>query len=191
MTLSLVARRRERAAGLRHLRWLTAKRTTEPRGRSLSAQARAAEPLMFPSLLANDIQTGLKQFLVTAFEPSDEFFHGLLARFVENEAAWMKGPFLHAGLPFRPGPAGRAFFEGFETQNPSYTHQEKSWQRLVSRSGASNTIVATGTGSGKTECFLYPVLDDCARALKAGDRGVKALVIYPMNALATDQARRF
>ena len=122
---------------------------------------------MLPSLLARDIQTGLKQFLVTAFEPSDDFFHGLVSRFVENESAWMKGPFLQTGLPFRPGPAGRAFFEGFETQNPSYTHQEKSWQRLASQRGASNTIVATGTGSGKTECFLYPVLDHCARALKA------------------------
>ena len=119
---------------------------------------------MLPSLLARDIQTGLKQFLVTAFEPSDDFFHGLISRFVENESAWMKGPFLQTGLPFRPGPAGRAFFEGFETQNPSYTHQEKSWQRLASQAGASNTIVATGTGSGKTECFLYPVLDHCAQS---------------------------
>jgi DEAD/DEAH box helicase domain-containing protein len=146
---------------------------------------------MLPSLLARDVQTGLKQFLVTAYEPSDDFFHGLVSRFVENEAAWMKGPFLQTGLPFRPGPAGKGFFEEFETQNPSYTHQEKAWQRLVSRPGAGNTIVATGTGSGKTECFLYPVLDHCSRALKAGERGVKALVIYPMNALATDQARRF
>lgn len=146
---------------------------------------------MLPSLLARDIQTGLKQFLVTAYEPSDDFFHGLISRFVENESAWMKGPFLQTGLPFRPGAAGTAFFDGFETQKPSYTHQEKSWQRLASRTGASNTIVATGTGSGKTECFLYPVLDHCARALKRGESGVKALVIYPMNALATDQARRF
>lgn len=146
---------------------------------------------MLPSLLARDIQTGLKQFLVTAYEPSDDFFHGLISRFVENESAWMKGPFLQTGLPFRPGPAGTAFFDGFETQKPSYTHQEKSWQRLSSQAGASNTIVATGTGSGKTECFLYPVLDHCARALEGGERGVKALVIYPMNALATDQARRF
>ena len=34
-------------------------------------------------------------------------------------------------------------------------------------------------------------LDHCARARKAGEGGIKALVIYPMNALATDQARRF
>src|SRR5699024_1268216 len=49
-----------------------------------------------------------------------------------------------------------------------------------------------GTGSGKTECFLYPVLDHCLRARQSGQtQGIKALVIYPMNALATDQARRF
>jgi DEAD/DEAH box helicase domain-containing protein len=35
------------------------------------------------------------------------------------------------------------------------------------------------------------VLDQCARARKAGEGGIKALVIYPMNALATDQAHRF
>ena len=51
--------------------------------------------------------------------------------------------------------------------------------------------MATGTGSGKTECFLYPLLDHCARANSDGVAGIKALVIYPMNALATDQARRF
>ena len=146
---------------------------------------------MLPSLLARDIEAGLKQFLITAFEPSDDFFHGLVSRYLENESGWMKGPFVQTGLPFRPGPAGRGFFEGFETQKTSYTHQERSWQRLASQLGASNTIVATGTGSGKTECFLYPVLDHCAKARRAGEPGVKALVIYPMNALATDQARRF
>ncbi|MCB1688975.1 MAG: DEAD/DEAH box helicase, partial [Halioglobus sp.] len=64
----------------------------------------------------------------------------------------------------------------------------QAWQRLVSGARAANTLVATGTGSGKTECFLYPVLDHC---LRAGQPGIKAIVIYPMNALATDQAKRF
>src|SRR5699024_8539324 len=52
------------------------------------------------------------------------------------------------------------------------------------------TIVTTGTGSGKTESFLYPVLDHAARAKKAGIGGIKALILYPMNALANDQAGR-
>lgn len=145
---------------------------------------------MLPSLLARDIQTGLKQFLVSGFEPADAFNHGLMSRFVEDTAAWLKGPYLQLGLPFQAGASGRNFFKSFETPFPGHSHQERAWARLASDRKAQSTLVATGTGSGKTECFLYPVLDHCARARAAGEAGVKALVIYPMNALATDQARR-
>ena len=51
-------------------------------------------------------------------------------------------------------------------------------------------LVATGTGSGKTECFRLPLLDHCRQQQAPGQRGIKAILIYPMNALATDQARR-
>lgn len=145
---------------------------------------------MLPSLLACDIKNGLKQFLVAGFEPADPFMHGLMSRFVEDESTWLKGPYVQVGLPFVPGKAGRSFFTNFSTEFPSYSHQESAWQRLSGHHLAANTLVATGTGSGKTECFLYPVLDHCARAMKASEHGIKALVIYPMNALATDQARR-
>lgn len=145
---------------------------------------------MLPSLLAKDIQSGLKQFLVTAFEPADAFMHGLMSRFVEDESAWLKGPYVQVGLPFEPGLTGRNFFASFETTFPGFSHQEQAWKRLSSQRLAASTLVATGTGSGKTECFLYPVLDHCARARAAGEAGIKALVIYPMNALASDQARR-
>ncbi len=146
---------------------------------------------MLPSLLTREIQQGIKQFLITGFEPSDAFFSGLMQRFVANEAAWMKGPYLQLGLPFRPGASGQNFFAGFTTENPAYIHQEVAWNRLSSNKQAANTLVATGTGSGKTECFLYPLLDHVLRARAAGEQGIKALVIYPMNALASDQARRF
>lgn len=145
---------------------------------------------MLPSLLAKDIQTGLKQFLVSAFEPADAFTHGLMSRFVEDEETWLKGPFVQVGLPFSVGEAGRRFFSAFDTTFPGFSHQEQAWERLSSNRQALSTLVATGTGSGKTECFLYPVLDHCARARAGGEAGVKALVIYPMNALASDQARR-
>ncbi|MDN3918725.1 DEAD/DEAH box helicase [Roseateles violae] len=145
---------------------------------------------MLPSLLARDIQTGLKQFLISAFEPADSFMHGLITRFVEDEEAWLKGPYVQVGLPFSVGSAGRGFFPGFETTFPGFSHQERAWERMSSQRLGLSTLVATGTGSGKTECFLYPVLDHCARAKAAKEAGVKALVIYPMNALASDQARR-
>lgn len=146
---------------------------------------------MLPSLLAREIQNGLKHFLTTGFEPSDPLFAGVMQRFTENEARWMKGPYIQVGLPFRHGTQGKTFFGNFETEHPGHIHQEAAWQRLSSKLAAASTLVATGTGSGKTECFLYPLLDHCARAIGDGVSGIKALVIYPMNALAADQARRF
>ena len=145
---------------------------------------------MLPSLLIKDIQQGLKQHLLSSQEPSDDFFNGILSRFVEDESSWQRGPFLQLGLPFQAGKSGRSFFSDFETEKPGYQHQEAAWLGLSSQHQATNTLVATGTGSGKTECFLYPILDHVARAKRNKEAGIKALIIYPMNALATDQARR-
>jgi DEAD/DEAH box helicase domain-containing protein len=145
---------------------------------------------MLPSLLARDVQQGIKQFLITGFEPSDDFLHGLMRRFVADETAWLKGPYLQVHLPFTAGAKGKSFFAGFQTEFPSFTHQEVAWRRLSSHRLAANTLVATGTGSGKTECFLYPLLEHCIAARKNKELGIKGLVIYPMNALASDQARR-
>ena len=53
--------------------------------------------------------------------------------------------------------------------------------------------MATGTGSGKTECFLLPVIDALLLEGQAGTLrrpGVRALLLYPMNALANDQLKR-
>ena len=53
------------------------------------------------------------------------------------------------------------------------------------------TLLTTGTGSGKTECFLYPILDYCYHQNRFEHRtGVKVIIMYPMNALASDQAKR-
>ena len=88
-------------------------------------------------------------------------------------------------LPFRHAPEGGEPFPETPLGFTPWRHQRDAFNRL---SRGQSTVIATGTGSGKTECFLYPVLDHC-RA-QAGAAGVKAIVIYPMNALASDQARR-
>ena len=72
--------------------------------------------------------------------------------------------------------------------NP-YLHQEKAFDRLTGDN--QNRPSCHGYGFRKTECFLYPLLEHCARERAAGKAGIKAIVIYPMNALATDQAKRF
>lgn len=68
-----------------------------------------------------------------------------------------------------------------------HLHQESAFHRLKSPNYQS-TLVATGTGSGKTECYMIPILDYCYQNYR--ERGIKAILIYPMNALATDQAKR-
>lgn len=69
--------------------------------------------------------------------------------------------------------------------NSLYKHQENAIKSILED---KCTIVSTGTGSGKTEAFLIPILDYCIK--NKYKKGVKAIIIYPMNALAGDQLRR-
>ena len=72
-----------------------------------------------------------------------------------------------------------------------YRHQIEAIR--AAREGKS-IVVSAGTGSGKTECFLIPILDDLLREAldaKQGLRGLRSLLIYPLNALVFDQMGRW
>src|SRR5438874_2369421 len=69
-----------------------------------------------------------------------------------------------------------------------YLHQQRVFEAV--RQG-NHVLVSTGTGSGKTESFLYPIVDDLLRQRDQGMRsGLTAILVYPMNALANDQLDR-
>lgn len=72
-----------------------------------------------------------------------------------------------------------------------YTHQLEAWQALLG-SGYRSVVVTSGTGSGKTECFMVPVLSHLAqaRASEGAVHGVRALFLYPLNALIQSQRDR-
>ena len=106
---------------------------------------------------------------------------------LEHKNKVFREPYVSVKLPFRKCEEDKKWFEGIDLKFPPYLHQEKSFERLNYNSPKS-TLVATGTGSGKTECFLYPILEYCYK--HRGEDGIKAILIYPMNALATDQAKR-
>src|SRR5690606_25458167 len=107
-----------------------------------------------------------------------------------------KGPYVRLRLPFRPAePGWRESLEWYGGFDPPYGHQAAAFARLSSLADGRPrrplpTLVTTGTGSGKTEAFLYPILDHVLRARRDGVRGTKALILYPMHALANDQALR-
>lgn len=72
-----------------------------------------------------------------------------------------------------------------------YVHQEEAIR--AAHLNDKNVVVATGTASGKTECFLYPIFFELYRQHLEGtleEPGVRALILYPMNALANDQRER-
>ena len=143
---------------------------------------------MIPSVIARQVQRGVEDFLLTTFPITNPFFAGTLEKLLATPGMLFRGPYLSIKLPFVPADeAPRPFPEVLPESFAPYRHQQQAWDRLDTRAGRS-TIVATGTGSGKTECFLYPILDHCFR--QRGRRGIKAILIYPMNALATDQAQR-
>jgi ATP-dependent helicase YprA (DUF1998 family) len=78
----------------------------------------------------------------------------------------------------------------FQRDWKPYRHQHAAWQQLLSGEPRS-VVVSTGTASGKTECFLVPILQDLHR-LSGGAKlhGVKALFLYPLNALINSQRER-
>ncbi|MGH3528257.1 MAG: DEAD/DEAH box helicase, partial [Pseudonocardiaceae bacterium] len=148
---------------------------------------------MLPSLVAEDLRASLTSFLGTTFALGDDDVRAELERFVADpEHGVFRGPFVCLRLPFRPADdEWRAHLDWSPRGFRPYRHQAQAWVRLASRDKVPRpTLVTTGTGSGKTESFLVPLLDHCRRQRRAGQRGIKALVLYPMNALANDQARR-
>ena len=77
--------------------------------------------------------------------------------------------------------------------DPPYDHQAEALELALTRP-FHDLVVTTGTGSGKTETFLLPILGRSAEEAIAGNtfgtRAVRALLLYPMNALVNDQLGR-
>jgi DEAD/DEAH box helicase domain-containing protein len=118
--------------------------------------------------------------------------HEAFYKFVTDaEDGIFKGPYVSLKLPFYVKATDDELIPlqiapGF----PPYDHQFKAFKRLTTQDNhkPQSTLVTTGTSSGKTECFLYPILDHCYKNIDR--KGIKVIILYPMNALATDQAKR-
>lgn len=152
---------------------------------------------LLPLSQAQTIAENLLDYLGTTFALADPDARRALDAFLRDpDNGMFRGPYVRVRLPFRPAAEGwREHLEWYEGFTP-YGHQAAAFARLSSyrpsaeRPRPQPTLVTTGTGSGKTESFLYPILDHVQRANRAGIKGMKALILYPMNALANDQALR-
>jgi ATP-dependent helicase YprA (DUF1998 family) len=159
---------------------------------------------MNPITVSADIEQTYLRYLGTAFKLRDgalreDFFQQL------RKFEFFKGPYLEATAPFEQGlklsdlaregvldpsslPVLTSAFPYLEKNN-LYSHQEIAIRKL---NAGRNVVIASGTGSGKTEAFLLPIIDQLLREKQKGTLGpgVRAMILYPMNALVNDQLRR-
>ena len=136
---------------------------------------------MIPSIVARQTRETVLDYLRTTFSLSDHEAESTLFSFLDSRAGMFRGPYLDVRLPFRKAPQGAPIPLDIAPGFVPYRHQLRAFQRLYTRGGhqPQPTLVTTGTGSGKTECFLFPILDHCWR--EAGKPGIKAILLYPMN----------
>jgi ATP-dependent helicase YprA (DUF1998 family) len=149
------------------------------------------------------ITAAYRRYLASLLPVRDPAIGAALADQIATSPLLSKGPLLEATPPYQVGATLRDLLaEGvldpafarlagpaLPLDRPLYLHQE---QALRKAAAGRNLVVATGTGSGKTESFLLPILDSLAAEHAAGKlgSGVRALLLYPMNALANDQLKR-
>jgi DEAD/DEAH box helicase domain-containing protein len=81
----------------------------------------------------------------------------------------------------------------FPKERAPYAHQLDSIKAAKEGYAAAvkpTVMVSAATGAGKTECFLLPLIDELYRNPPVEGEGVSAIILYPMNALVTDQVDR-
>lgn len=149
---------------------------------------------------SNYINNRYKEYICSSFHFQNQNIQELFRTELEKEQLF-KGPYVDLNLPFRRGESIDSLIEegvmsklfkklnNINFERPLYAHQEHAIRHINSEHGA---IVTTGTGSGKTECFLFPVLNDILFDIEKGKdhKGIRAIFLYPMNALVNDQLDR-
>ena len=156
-----------------------------------------------PVVYTEKIVRSFLRYQLTAYPFAAPHLHRQMRKLLSldetRQSPLLKGPFVSLSRPFRQGAEiGELVGEGVlhphlgaripEAITRLYAHQERAVRSVV---GGRTTLVSTGTGSGKTECFLYPVVSRCFELRDQGAApGISAVIVYPMNALAEDQLMR-
>ncbi len=162
-----------------------------------------------PVIASKNIKEEFVSYISTSFCFEDE---NLRKQFIEqlNENI-SNGPYLEINDVFKSGLSINElidegilpkWFMDLEAKKPNdnlhkkclpldrilYLHQEQAIRTIVS---GNNAVISTGTGSGKTNCFLIPVLNELLKEKEENTLGpgIRAIFIYPMNALANDQMK--
>lgn len=150
---------------------------------------------MLPLQQAYEAKDAIIEYLKATFNFKDKEVNDAFYAFIQNDKYGIAHePYISLKTPFTSADSDGSDVMDIVPGYTLYKHQYQSFQRLTSKDNHSPqpTLLTTGTGSGKTECFLFPLLDYCYQWRQNHEHaeGVKAIILYPMNALASDQAKR-
>ena len=153
-----------------------------------------------PLVLADSLESTLKRYIATTVpihsrytELQQSFWNTLTGESLVNGPYIETIPDFQKGCPLRTLLTSQGGFmhDGLSALDDTildrklHLHQELALTK--SCRDRQNLVVATGTGSGKTETFLYPMVDLLLKDTNFDQHGVRVILIYPMNALANDQ----
>lgn len=141
------------------------------------------------------------RYQVTTYPFADPQLHAQLRTLLNLEetrrSPLLQGPYITLSKSFRQGATvGQLAADGILHPHlvnlakfpVLFGHQEAAIRAVVA---GRPTVVSTGTGSGKTEAFLYPIISRCLNLRdQNAPPGIVAVILYPMNALAEDQLDR-
>lgn len=159
-----------------------------------------------PIKAARRVENSYREYIAATIHFADANLQRQLEDILSKRSYLAKGPILEAAPPYRKDKTvaelvdegvlcksmmglGDGDVELFDPHRPLYVHQVRAIRKAVA---GRNYAVVTGTGSGKTECFLLPIFNDILREFekRGPSSGVRAMILYPMNALANDQLKR-
>jgi len=157
----------------------------------------ALNPIAFTEQVVADFL----RYQLTTYPLADEDLHAqmrTLLRLEESRSTPLRqGPFVSLSRPFKAGASIQQLVQdgvlhpgmrGIVPYPTVRAHQEEAIRAIHK---GCTTLVATGTGSGKTEAFLYPIISRSLELAVSGTpAGIVAVLVYPMNALAEDQLDR-
>jgi Distinct helicase family with a unique C-terminal domain including a metal-binding cysteine cluster len=155
-----------------------------------------------PLSASNNICDTFRRYILSTFKTNSTNYNVQLEKILQDNGTIVRGPYLQISHNY---PVSRGIVDLIEEgilsnefvaldyspflKRKLYSHQEKAIRKVVD---GRNIVVSTGTGSGKTECFLIPILNNLMREKEnnALDSGVRAMLLYPLNALVNDQLER-
>ncbi|MFA6831351.1 MAG: DEAD/DEAH box helicase, partial [Bacteroidaceae bacterium] len=149
---------------------------------------------MLPLHQAYEVRQAVLEYIKATFRFKEAKVGDAFYRFIEDSKNGLfKGPYVSLKTPFVKADENEVIPLDIQPTFLPHLHQVQAFKRLTTHDGhkPEPTLLTTGTGSGKTECFLFPVFDYVYQMNRYEHRqGVKVIILYPMNALASDQAKR-